>query len=424
MESEPAWRVRALLLGTGLSSRKNYVMLIPFHPFLIAMQLPFVEAGQLLLVVGISFTIITLIASTHRFHRMIELGEEDLTSVEDCNDFFFIQVTRYLSKINRISTGFGLIIIQFKADDPSRDEIQEPFLDQLKGILREQSDKACLFGEDCIALILDTEEENTEAILRRIVGQLPELIEKTPAITAFRAGASRFPLNGHTSRDIITAATTALEAAPFGEATPYCIAPAPETEEVASEDEAAEGLRKEDKNSSLDPLTGVLKPSVIASYMRKYLVDIRRKKESASVICLGINRIDQVIALHGEEAADSVIRGDAQIIQTLTRDSDLIGRYHRDDFLILAPCALLEGEKIAIRLREAVQKEIFIFQGKRIKTSVSCGITAHPDHGRTLRDLFRGSYAALEIIREWNTSSCLIYDPKQHDKKAPYESAT
>ena len=69
------------------------------HPVL--MQLPMAEAGQLLLVMGISFAIITLIASTSRFHKMIQFGEDELISIKDCNDFFFIQVTRYLSKINR-----------------------------------------------------------------------------------------------------------------------------------------------------------------------------------------------------------------------------------------------------------------------------------------------------------------------------------
>jgi GGDEF domain-containing protein len=75
-----------------------------------------------------------------------------------------------------------------------------------------------------------------------------------------------------------------------------------------------------------------------------------------------------------------------------------------------------------VRLREAVQKELFLSAGKRIKTSLSIGITAYPEHGRTLRDLFRGAYRALEVVRSWNTSSCLIYDPAQHSMKAEYET--
>ena len=79
-------------------------------------QLPLAQAGQLLLVVGISFVILTVISSTYRFHIMIQLSEEALTTVEDCNDFFFVQVTRYLSKINRTSSGFGVFVVQFLAE--------------------------------------------------------------------------------------------------------------------------------------------------------------------------------------------------------------------------------------------------------------------------------------------------------------------
>jgi diguanylate cyclase (GGDEF)-like protein len=145
------------------------------------------------------------------------------------------------------------------------------------------------------------------------------------------------------------------------------------------------------------------------------------KKGQAALLCVGINRIDHIIQLYGEEAADDVIAGVGKILQKLTRDCDLIGRYHRDDFLILARCTLQQGEMIATRLREAVQKEIFISGGKPIKTAVSIGITAHPEHGRTLGDLFSGAYRALEVLRGWNTTACLVYDAAQHAKKAEHE---
>jgi len=75
---------------------------------------------------------------------------------------------------------------------------------------------------------------------------------------------------------------------------------------------------------------------------------------------------------------------------------------------------------IASRLREAVQKESFISGNKRVKAFVSIGIAAHPEHGRNLRDLFSGAYRALTVVREWNTTACLVYDPAQHTKKADH----
>jgi len=396
-------------------------MLSPYNFFAFMSQLPLAEAGQLLLVTGIAFAIITLIASMHHFQKMIELGEEKLTTVEDCNDFFFIHVTRYFSRINRTSTGFGIVTIQFQTEETNLRPVQETLLNSLNKLLREECDKACLFREDCVALIIDTDVEKVTQAAKRVLADLSEKISDIPAITALRTGISVFPLHGQGSHDLIDAATEAMEQASFDPSDSIRIALSAEEQEDKTESEEIGELIKQDKNSAIDRLTGVLKPEAIGSYMHKYLSEIRYKKNPASVLCVGINRIDHIIHLHGEAAADIVIAGVSEVLQRLTRHSDLIGRYHRDDFIVLAPCTLKQGELIATRLREAVQKEAFLFEGRNIKTSISVGISAHPEHGRTMRNLFDGAYAALSVIRGWNTSSCLVYDPAQHKKKDIHE---
>ena len=390
------------------------------HPFLL--QLPLAQAGQLLLVVGVSFVLITLLCSIYRFNKMMELSEDELSTPQELDNFFVVQVTRYFSKIHRESSGFGLLIIQIQTDAPDQQEAQKEVLNYLKGTSRGIFDTVCLYRTDCIALIVDTEEDKVNAIITRIVQELHANIETLP-ITALRAGTSSFPTNGHSSQAIINSATASLESASFDMLSPLHIV---NTEDPDSSEEASketDEIETEHIDSSIDKLTGVLKPKVIASYMRKYLAELRQKKGFATLLCVGINRIDQITDLQGEEAADAVTAQVSQLMQKLTRDDDLIGRYYGNDFLVLAPCPLDQGEMLAIRLREAVQKEIILFNGRRIKTSVSIGIAAHPEHGRTLRDLFNGAFAAFETLREWETSSCLTFDPSKHSKKVRYDSS-
>jgi len=382
-------------------------------------QLPLAQAGQLLLVIVISFAIITLISSTYRFYRMITMGGCALTTVEDCNNFFFIQVARYLSKINRVSSGFGVLIVQFSTDESDKRKVQEALLIALTNTVRQVSDKTCLFRDDCVAAIIDTEEERMPSVAQHMINDLKKAAATVPGVKAFRAGVSSFPMHGLHTPALVDCATQALETVDFDNPLPFAIAPSPAvTEEKTAEPEEIGEINKASKNTALDPLTGVLRPEVIGSYIRKYLLEIRQKKGRAVLLCVGISRIDQIIKLHGEEAADDVIAGVSKVLQNLTRDCDLIGRYHRDDFLILARCTLQQGEMIATRLREAVQKAVFISGSKQIKTSISIGITAHPEHGRTLGQLFSGAYRALEVIRGWNTATCLVYDPAQHAEKA------
>ena len=394
-------------------------------------QLPMVEAGQLLLVIAVAFIAITLITSAYRFHNLVQLDKKDLSTVDAVNDYFFIQVTRYLSKINRTSGGFGLYILQLQTELPMTREFQEELLSAIQPLLRKETDNACLFREDSIGIIIDTEEENLPEAGERLLADLRKLLIRFPQILKFRIGASSFPTQGMSTQIVLDAAVATLEQISFDDPHPLLMAapPVEETEEEKTDDgEEKEKtdddenvivgeLTKEDKNASLDPLTGVLKPEVIGSYMRKYLSEIRQKRKPAAVICIGINRLEQITQLHGEIVTEDVIAGVSKVIQKLTRDSDLIGRYHYGDFLILATCSAEQGELIAARIRDAVNKEIFVSQGRRVKTSISAGISGWPTHGRLLRDLFRCAYCALDVVREWGTSACLIYDPSLDKKK-------
>ncbi|HPR82250.1 MAG TPA: hypothetical protein PLD51_00190, partial [Pontiellaceae bacterium] len=250
-----------------------------------------------MLVIGISFAVITLISSTYRFHRMLQLSEEALTTVEDCNDFFFVQVTRYLSKINRVSSGFGVFVVQFVAETPDKRRVQEEMLGVLKKIVRDAHDKVCLFRDDCVAAIIDTDESTVPEMAQRITLDLKKNIGSVPSVKTFRAGVSSFPAHGLSTQQIIDTATQALETGSFENQLPFCLAPWPADNENRKPEGEAVALAHEDKRSAIDSLTGVLSSAAVGSYMRKYLADIRQRKQSATLLCVGINRIDQIIKL-------------------------------------------------------------------------------------------------------------------------------
>lgn len=384
------------------------------YPVLFA-QLPLAEAGQLLLIALASFALITLGASIHRFHRIIQLDESALPTPEACDDFFYIQITRYFSKINRASNGFAVLLVQFIAPEAARRNLQETLLHRFQSRIREQEDKTSLFRSDCIGIIIDTDEQNAPLLAERLAKDTGALLADLPEITGWRMGASCFPLNGGSTRPVLDAALEALEQADFNGSPRFCMAPAPEAEEAA---ELAHDAAAPTRSSPIDPLTGVLKPRVTGSYIRKYLAELRQKKIPACLFCIEINRIEDIHRLHGEIAAEDVLAGVSQVLQRLTREADLIGRYGENNFLLLAPCTLENGERIARRLRDAVQQEQILSANRRIKSSIRIGIAICPDHGRLLRDLFPCAQRALEIVRDWNTSACLVYNPQEHAKEA------
>ncbi len=387
-------------------------------PLLFVMELPLSEVGQLLLVTGISFTLITLIASASRFHHLIQIDETKLPDTESCDRLFQIQISRYLSRINRISSGFSIAIIRLETDPTDLRTRQEKALKKLKNLLRNDTDKACLLHTDCIAAIFDAEEENADAIAQRIRNETPKLISSLSGVTSFHAGIATFPTHALNSIQLIEAAESALEQARAKGSGAVEFATLPEEGEETEEPkvEKVGELTKEDKNASLDPLTGVLKPKVIGSYFRKYLLEIRRKKKPVSLFFIELNKPENLKKIHGESSVDAAIQGVSELLKTLCREYDLIGRIDHHHFLIMAPCALEHAEPIAIRLRDAVRDTRIPFEGKNITTSIRIGLSGHPEHGNNLRELSRGAQAALNEARHMEASACIVYDPEKHNK--------
>lgn len=381
-------------------------------------QLPMAEAGQLLLIGVAMFVLITLIASMVRFHRMLELDESELGTPEQCDDFFFVQVTRFVSKISRSANGFTLLLLQFRTHESDVRSVQSQVFKTLSRVVRRDEDPVSPVHTDCIGVLINTDEDHTERAATRLAASLEPLLRKNPDVTGWRIGISTFPLHGPGSQALIDNAEKALSEAGWDPSDRVRIAPPPEDAIEEGGGEPGETPREElSRSSTIDPLTGVLKPRVTGSYMRKYLAELRQKKRPACVLCIETNRLDQIRALHGETAVDEVLVTVSQILQRLTRDADLIGRLDGGLFIVLAPCELGDGERIAKRLREAVQKETIAVSGRRIKTSISVGISAYPDHGRLMRELAPRAMDALNTVRSWKTSACLVYGA--HTKTEP-----
>ncbi len=359
--------------------------------------------AQLLLVIVVSFTFITWVVSANRYHNLTELTNNDLPTNKDRSDFFSLQVAHYLNKTSHASPHFIVMVLQLQIDASEKHSAQNKAFQAIQPVLRKKEDKACLLHDDCIGILFNADEGETHAIARRMTHDLTRIIKTIPEISAFRSGIASFPLHGQLSEQIIDTATNALQQVSFESEHPIRIAPSPkekpEKEQRKTHPQKLGKSIRQGKMSAIDPLTGVLTQDAIGPYFRKHLLDIRWQREPAAVLCIGIDHIENLIQLYGKESTDTVIAGVSRIIQDSTREIDLIGRYHRSEFLVLAVCTQEQSKKIGLRICNAVQKETFLTKEKHIKTSTSFGIANHPEHGHTLRSLCKKAHHTLKIIQ-------------------------
>ena len=380
----------------------------------------------------ISFAIITLIASYYRFQHIVEMAED--TQPEEMGasaiDILRVQMARYLAGCARRGTSFSIALIRgHDADMEVR--MDSPFVGAVKQAAR-KADITCVYDPQTAALVFEAEAEDSVTILARITSVVAQ---SCSGCEDLQVGIASYPGHGLSGKDLLEVANQGLLEA--SEEQPIVLPEIVDVDEDAGDedeelledtvtveaeaepheedDTKASGWKGRRKSAMLDDLTGVLKPSAVSAYMQRMMSDLRHKKKKAALFCIGVNNIDHVERFHGEEAADDVLVGVSKILQENLRADDLIGRHEKYAFLVLAEASLDEAEIIGKRINTLVQQGAMTSGTKKIKTTITLGVSAYPDHGRNLHALYHAGQKVLDYSRANDIRAYAVYDPKIHD---------
>lgn len=400
----------------------------------------------------VSYALITLVASYYRFQHIVELAEnkqpEEMGATAD--EVLRVQLARYLAGCARRGTSFAIALI--RTGNPHVPiHMSSPVVDAIKHAAR-RDDTICVFDANTIALIAESEPEDAETIYGRIIQEIDRACPDV-LIEQMRAGIASYPGHGLSGKELISVALEgleqasiehpivlpeiidedaeeepsdaveelgdAVEAEAFEEDITNAFVVEETDEEEDDEDEAAKGWRERRKDAVLDPVTGVLRPSVVSAYMQRLMSDLRYKKKKVALFCVGVNNMEHIARFHGDEAADDVLAGVSRILQEHLRADDLIGRHEKYAFLALVQCSLEEAELIGRRISTLVQHAEYTTDTKKLKTTITLGVSAYPEHGRNLHHLYTAGQKVLDHSRANDIRAYAVYDPEIHDKVPP-----
>lgn len=134
------------------------------------------------------------------------------------------------------------------------------------------------------------------------------------------------------------------------------------------------------KYGCLDEETGALNDGFIRLQVREFLETYGQYKIPFSIVCVRIDRIDELRATYGSKAVGAILRAVAQTVGNSLRPTDFWGRLDEKDFLALLPeCNSGDIEKVAQRLKKAVGMAEIRWWGDNLSVTASFG-------GTTIRD--------------------------------------
>ena len=130
---------------------------------------------------------------------------------------------------------------------------------------------------------------------------------------------------------------------------------------------------------NIDSLTGLFNRRAILQKLNEQLMQTRRYKEDYSVLMLDIDHFKRINDQYGHITGDDVLEKVATLLQKRIRDTDAVGRYGGEEFLITLPKtdpsnALYVAERIRKSIMETSMKDI---SGNVFSITVSQGLATY-----------------------------------------------
>lgn len=133
--------------------------------------------------------------------------------------------------------------------------------------------------------------------------------------------------------------------------------------------------------ATVDSLTGLFLRDYFFRRLEEEYSRAARYGGAFAVLMLDLDAFKTINDRHGHLAGDRYLRALGQTIRTRLRAADLACRYGGDEFCLLLPETDLEGARpIAERLRAAIGALTADIGGGTVRSTVSIGLAAYPDH--------------------------------------------
>ena len=140
--------------------------------------------------------------------------------------------------------------------------------------------------------------------------------------------------------------------------------------------ELEEELKASREESKEDFLTKLYNRRALDDFMQMKEAEFKRYQHNFSVIMFDLDHFKNVNDNHGHDAGDAVLAAFAKIIKKEAREVDVIGRFGGEEFMaILSETDTKGGVAFAEKVRKQVQRARFMYKGKRIEVTVSCGVS-------------------------------------------------
>ena len=129
-----------------------------------------------------------------------------------------------------------------------------------------------------------------------------------------------------------------------------------------------------------DGLTKAFNKKYFTDRLESELTFAIRHVSALSLVMFDIDHFKKVNDTYGHQAGDHVLSSISTLLTSALRAEDVFARYGGEEFAVICRGTdLVQAQIVGERLRKAVEKHNFVFEGTQIPVTISVGIAGLPD---------------------------------------------
>ena len=131
------------------------------------------------------------------------------------------------------------------------------------------------------------------------------------------------------------------------------------------------------EQATTDPMTHLKNRRAFFENGTKQLAMARRYGTDVSIIVADVDHFKKVNDTHGHQAGDEALIAVSRVLVGLTRTEDTVARIGGEEFAVLLPDTNRLGAAVlAERMRNAVERERFVYADKVVPLTISIGVAS------------------------------------------------
>jgi two-component system cell cycle response regulator len=172
-------------------------------------------------------------------------------------------------------------------------------------------------------------------------------------------------------------------------------------------------LKRLEELATTDGLTGVYNKRALIDHANRKLRSAVRYSRALSVLVCDIDHFKRVNDTYGHDVGDVVIRGLADLLKRVKRDTDVVGRFGGEEFVVV--CEETDergGELLAERIRAELATTTFHTELGPLTVTCSVGVAPFPLAGDSWDALFKATDEALYVSKRGGRNRVTVWSPK------------